>query len=111
MPEEFDVNAVSAARVLIERKHDDVAALEQRDDRVERAALRDDTETGTIETLRDERVEPTRLDRPANEMEAAANFRVVLDAGDGRNFPVAEMPGENQHTLAAPERLGEELEI
>ena len=34
-------------------------------------------------------------------MEAAAHLGIVLDAGDGRHFPVAEMAGEDQHALAA----------
>src|SRR5690242_4089839 len=42
MAEEFDVDAVRAMRVLIERKHNHIAGFETLDDSIERAALAHD---------------------------------------------------------------------
>jgi hypothetical protein len=70
--EELDVDAVAASRILVEGKDDDAAAFEEGHDPVERAALADHPETGPIEAPGDQRVEPARLDRPPDEVEASA---------------------------------------
>src|SRR5439155_105557 len=111
MTEELDVDAVGAMRVLIEWKHDDVAGFEAFDDPVERASLAHDAEAGAIETPIHELIEPARLDRPAHEMEAAVDFRIVLNAGDGRDLPVAEVTGEDQHAFALAESRDERIQI
>src|SRR6185437_2100586 len=102
LAEEIDVDAIRAARVLVERKDHDVAAIEQRHDAVERAPLADNAEAGSVEPAGDERIEPVRLDRPAHEVEPPTDFRIILDACDSRDFPVAEMTGQHQYALAAP---------
>src|SRR6185437_4579294 len=90
---------------------DDVAALQQRHDAVERSALGDDAESRAVEPSCNERVEPARLDRPADEMEAATHFGVILDPSDRRHLPVAEVPGQDEDPGVAPERVDEDIEV
>ena len=67
---------------------------------VERAALADDAESCLVEAPRDERVEPARLEGAPDEVEPPAKRRIFGEPGDRRDFPVAEMPGEDEHALA-----------
>ena len=109
--EEFDVDAIGTMRVLVERKHDDVARFEPRDDPIERAALAHHAETCAIEPPRHQLIEPPRLDRSAHEMEAAVNLGIVLNSRDGRDFPIAEMSCEDQNAFAIAESVDERIQI
>ncbi|MCJ7720306.1 MAG: hypothetical protein MUO36_02440, partial [Candidatus Hadarchaeum sp.] len=82
LSEEIDLDAVGRVRVLVEREHDHVAGGQQVEDPVERAPLADDAEARLVEAARDERIEPGRLDRATDEMEPAAEVRIVGEAGD-----------------------------
>ena len=97
--------------MLIERKDDHVAGGKCRENRVERAALRQHAEPGLVEAARDERVEPFRLDRAAHEMKAPAHFRIVADAGDRRDLPIAEVAGQYEHALALSHRRNKRLDV
>ncbi len=111
MPEEFDFDAIRGPRMLVEREDDHVAGRERFENRVERAALRQHAEAGLVEAAGDECVEPPGLDRAADEMEAAANFRIVADAGDRRHLPVAEVARQDEHALAHRDRGDEALDV
>src|SRR4029079_14416018 len=45
-----------------------------------------------------------------HEMKAPAHFRIVLDSGDRRHFPVAEVTGQHEDALAATKRVDEDVE-
>src|SRR5438552_8141662 len=111
MAEELDVDAVGAMRVLIEWEHDDVAGFEAFDDPVKRAALAHDAEARPIESLRHELIEPARLDRPPDKMEAAVHLRIILDARDGRDLPIAEVTRKDQQALALAKSRDERVQI
>ena len=111
MPEEVDLDAVGRVRVLVEREDDHVARGQQVEDSVERAPLADDAEARLVEAPRDERIEPGWLDRAADEMEPAAEVRIVGEAGDRRHFPVAEMTGEHEHAFALLQCRAERLDV
>ena len=111
MREEFDLDAVRRRGVLVEREDDDVAGGEEVEDPVERSALADHAEAGLVEPARDERIEPARLERAADEVELAAKRRIFREPGDRRHFPVAEMAGEDQHALALLQGGGEGLVV
>src|SRR5690242_11974236 len=104
MAEEVDRYAFRRRCVLVERKHDQVAGLEPREDRVERASLAQDTEPSVAETPGHQRVEPAWPDGAADEMKAATHLRKVAQPGDGCDLEIAEVPGKDQHALAARER-------
>ncbi len=78
---------------------------------VERPALGEDAEACLIEAAGDDALEPGRLHRTADEMETPLHLRVVADAGDGRDFPVAEVPGEDEDAFALRLRLDEGVQI
>src|SRR4029079_3773320 len=91
--EELDRDAVGRRRVLIEWEDDDVARFEALENRVERPALAQDAEAALAETPVDQRVEPARPDRAADEMEAAAHMGKMAQARDRRDVEIAEVAG------------------
>ena len=111
MAEELDVDAVGTMRVLIERKHDDVARFQSTDDAIERAALAHDPEAGAIEAPRHERVEPARLYRASHEMKATVNLGIILDPGDSGDLPIAEVAGQDEDALAFSKGGDESIEV
>ena len=105
--EELDVDAVGPARMLVEREHDRVAVLQQLEHAVERAALADRAEARAAHPPVDERIEPRRLDRAADEVDAVAHFGKLREPRHGAHLEVAEVAGEHEHALARVPRLRE----
>src|SRR3954467_14153734 len=44
-------------------------------------------------------------------MKASANLREMRNTGDGRDFPVAEVTGKDEHALALRARRDERLDV
>ena len=110
MPEKLNLDSIGRTRVLVERKDDHIAGREPLENGVERPTLGHDAEARAPKSSRDQCVQPLRLDGAANKVNAAMHLRKAGEARDRRHLEAAEVPRQNQHTLASIERACKRLD-
>src|SRR5450631_2972813 len=111
MSEKFTLDPIGRARVLVERKNDDVASGETLENGIQRAALRQYAETSPSKTPRHEGIQPSRLDGATHKMKPIAHMRVIAENRDGRHLEIAEVARQHQGAFALLERPIECLDI